>query len=219
MTLPASDRPTQSFEALQHKRANWHPDPMRAHGAWIYLFASIAAGALLGADRGVEPAMLVGTAYAGGYLVFAAADVGLRGKLRQIMVGACLAIACGVLALISKAEPAFLIAAALAALPALAAVALAKAKGVLSPATLVVGIAALTMSAPVTAVAGGMSLPRAAVLFVLLWTFFSWRTLNVAASLTKDSDWEREVLRARGLREAAIAALWTLVVATTTRIV
>jgi hypothetical protein len=186
---------------------------MRAHGAWIYLFASIGAGALVGAQRGVEPAMLVGTGFVGVFLVIAALAAGLQRKGRQILVGASLATLGPLGALGLGAQPAFLMVAALAILPAVSAVVLARKTGPLSPTTLVVGIAALTLSAPVTAVAGGASLQRGAVLFGLLWPFYCWQTLRVAASLPVEAAWDRQVLRARGLREAALAAVWALAVA------
>ena len=65
---------------------------MRAHGAWVYLFASVAAGALVGAERGVERAMLVGTGFAGAFLVTAALVTGGRRKGRQVLVGSALAV-------------------------------------------------------------------------------------------------------------------------------
>lgn len=195
-----------------------HPDPVRAHAAWIYLFASIASGALVGANHGVEPAMLAGTGFVGAFLVTAAISVGARRKVRQILVGASLAALAPVGALWLDAEPVFLAVAALAVLPAVAAVVLEKTLGFLSPTTLVVGIAALALAAPVAAVAGGASVERGALLFGLLWPFFSWRTLRVAAPLAGGAAWDREELRSRGLREAAIAGGWTVAVALSLRI-
>lgn len=194
-------------------KAHWHPDPLRAHGAWIYLFASIGAGALVGAAYRVEPAMLAGTGFAGAFLVIAAIDVGPQRKLRQVLLGASLAIVAPLVALWLGAEPVFLNVAALTVLPVVSVVVLARTCGTLSPATLGVGVMTLTLSAPVAAMAGGSSALRAAVLFGLLWPFFSWRTLRVNASLPKGTAWNRAFLRAQGLREALIAAVWTLTVA------
>jgi hypothetical protein len=191
---------------------------VRAHGAWIYLFASVGAGALVGADQGVERAMLAGTGFVGAFLVTAALVTGARRKRRQMLVGLSLAVLAPLAALGLDADREFLPVATLAAVPAMSAIILGKVWGFLSRTTMVVGIAALVMAAPAAAVAGGATLPRSAVLFGLLWVFFCWRTLNVAASLEAGNEWDRRQLRARGLREAAIAAVWTLTVAVFVRI-
>ena len=193
-------------------RVRWHPDAKRAHGAWIYLFLAIAAGAVVGSAGRVEPAMLAGTGFAGAFLFVAALDAGPRRKLRQLLVGACLAIIAPLAALWLGAPLVFLSIAALALLPAVSTVLLSRTTGTLSTGTLVVGVAALTMAAPVTAVAGGSSTMRAAALFGLLWLFYGWQTIRVNASLPAGAVWNRASLRARGLREAAKAAAWTLAV-------
>ncbi len=186
---------------------------MRAHGAWIYLFLSIGAGALVGTFRAVEPALLAGTGFAGAFLVLAAVHVGPRKKLRQLLLGTALTVFAPVLAVWLGAKPVFLFPAALTLLPACTAIVLAKNSGALSPATLVSGIAALTMSAPVTAFAGGSSPLPSAILYIFLWSFFSWRALRIANSLVPGVGWNRELLRIQGLREAALSAIWTLAVA------
>jgi len=190
-----------------------HPDPMRAHGAWVDLFAAIGGGALVGAERGVEPALLVGTGFAGAFLVVAAVSVGVKRRLRQTLVGAGLALLAPLLALWLGAEPGFLVVMGCAAVVGAAAITLERSVGLLSRSTLIVGIAALALAAPASAVAGGAGAVRAALLFGLLWPVFAWRSLRVAATLPVGHPWNREELRARGLREAAIAALWTLFVA------
>jgi hypothetical protein len=187
-------------------------DPMRAHGAWIYLFASIASGALVGTRHAVEIAMLVGTGFAGAYLVAAAIAAGVRRKMRQLLLGGSLVVLAPPSALWLGAEPGFLVIAGCAVVPAVAAVVLAKRVGFIARSFLLVGIAAVVMAAPLTAVAGGASVQRAALLFGLLWSFFSWRTLLVAASLNDRAVWDGQQLKAQGLREAAIAAVWTLTV-------
>ncbi len=193
-------------------------DPMRAHGAWIYLFASITSGALVGTEHAVELAMLVGTGFAGAYLVTASISAGLRRRKRQILLGGSLAALAPLSALWMGAEPGFVVVAACAAVPALTAIVLAKRVGCLARSYLLVGLAAVVMAAPMTAVAGGASFPRAALLFGLLWPFFSWRTLLVAASVHDREPWDPQQLKARGLREAAIGAVWTLVVTIVLRI-
>lgn len=62
-------------------------DPVRAHGAWIYIFLSVAAGSMLEAKHGVEPALLGGTSFVGAYLVIAAFVVGIAREQRQALVG------------------------------------------------------------------------------------------------------------------------------------
>lgn len=193
-------------------------DPLRAHGAWIYLFASVAAGALVGADYGVERPLLVGSGFAGAYLVMAALSTDPWRKRRQMAIGAGLAGLAPLVALWLDADPRFLWVAAASVIPGVAAVRMAKKRGLLSRATMVVGIAALVMVAPMSAVAGGAGFGRGAILFVLLWLFFCCQTLRVAASLTRGQPWDREQLRSQGLRQAAMAAVWTLTVALALRL-
>ena len=188
------------------------PNPTRAHGAWIYLFASVASGAFVGNEHGIESAMLVGTGFVGAFLVVAALSAGVFRKRRQLLIGACLAAISPLCALGLKADPNFLRVAGLAALMGLAAIMTEKRFGFLSRAALVTGIATLVFAAPVVAAAGGASVRQCVLLFVLLWPFFCWRTLCVAAPLQAGAAWDRVQLRTRGLREAAIAAVWTLAV-------
>ncbi|MCA9259420.1 MAG: hypothetical protein KDA61_09485 [Planctomycetales bacterium] len=211
--MRSSDDETAEFPLhIPAGAAKWRPNPLRAHGAWVYLFASIASGALVGVERGVEPAMLAGTAYAGAFLLVAALDSGMHGKLKRAILGAAVALGSAALALTWGASPDFFYVAAIATLPAAAAVALAKWRGVLSTATLLSGIATLTLSAPVAAIAGGADYLQSAALFALLFPFFSWRAARIAVPLRHGKGWNRDALRARGLREAAIAACWSLLV-------
>ena len=189
------------------------PDPRQAHGAWVYLFAAVGAGAIVGAGRGLEAALLVGTGFVGAFLATAAVTVGPRRKRRQLLVGLATAIAAPLLALWLGADRAFLYILALACLPAILAVFLAARLGFLSRSALTTGIAALALAAPAAALAGGSSVLHAALVFLFLWPFFSWRSLRLAAPLEAGGKWDREQLRARGLREASIAALWSLAVA------
>ncbi len=189
------------------------PDPTRAHGAWVYLLASVAAGTIMGAGHGVELALLVGTGFAGAFLCTAALAVGAGKKRGQLLVGVALAILAPVVALWMGAQPVFLAIAAGALVPAAGAVSLAARFGFLSGAPLTTGIAALVMAAPAVALAGGARAAQAIALFALLWPSFAWRSLRIAFALRAQGTWSREELRARGLREAAIAAAWTLAVA------
>ena len=186
------------------------PDPMQAHGAWVFLFVSVMAGSLLGSRGGVEIPLLVGTAYAGAFLVVAAIVAGLRRKLRQALVGLLLAGLGPILALWLGAKIEFLFIGPLAACCALISVGWARRFGLLAPIVLLAGVASLCMAAPATALAGGASVQRSAMLFAALWPVFAWRSLRIARPLRKGAAWQRETLRSRGLREAAIAMLWSL---------
>jgi hypothetical protein len=188
------------------------PDPMRAHGAWIFLLAAVGAGAFVGANHRVEPALLVGTGFVGAFMMAAAISVGGRRKIRQFVAGASLAILCPIAALWLDADPAFLLVATLALAPAAASIVTERKYGFLSNAALVTGVVSLTVAAPVVAAAGGAGLPQNASLFGLLSVFFCWRTMRVAKPLQAGAAWDRNELRARGLREAAITAVWTLAV-------
>ena len=187
-------------------------DPIRAHGAWVYLFCAVAAGALVGARGRIEPALLVGTGFAGYFLVGAALAHGPRRKLRQLAGGAALGAVAGAGALLTGAQPAFLIVAACAAIPSAAAIVLVRELGSLSRWTLLTGVGALAMAAPAAAAAGGASAGESAVLLLLLWPVFAWRTLEVARPLLGAAHWDAVLLRRRGLREAGFAALWTMAV-------
>jgi hypothetical protein len=188
------------------------PNPTRVHGAWIFLFASVASGAVIGSERVIESAMLVGTGFIGAFLFVSALSVGARRNRRQLLTGASLAAVAPLCALGLNADPSFLGVAGLAALAAMAAIMFEKRRGFLSHAALITGVAALALAAPTVAAAGGASVGQCVLLFALLWSFFCWRTLCVAAPLRVGATWDRMRLRSRGLREAAIAAVWTLAV-------
>ncbi len=184
---------------------------MRAHGAWVYLFCSIGAGALVGSGRGVEPALLVGTGFAGAFLVFAAFTTAGAFRPRKVAAGSLLAVSAPLLALWwPRVETDFLFVLGLSLLPALGTILLEQSRGMLARTTQLMGVATLTMAAPTSGLAGGATPADAALLFGLLWPFFAWRCLHVMASLRGQHPWNREELRRRGLREAAFAALWTL---------
>lgn len=190
-----------------------HPNPMRAHGAWIYLFASVGAGTIVGADGGIERMLLVGTGFIGAFQVFSAFAVGTTRNRRQILVGCGWAAFTFLTALAFGAHVDFLAVAAFSIVPAALAIVLAKQVGYLSRSTLASGLAALSLAAPTVAVAGGVSVGRSLLLFLLLWPFFCWRTWRIAAPLRETSAWNRAKLKQQGLREAAYVALWSLAAA------
>jgi len=194
-------------------------NPMRAHGAWVYLFAAIGSGTVVGADHGVEIPLLVGTGFIGGFQVMAGIAIGLRQKQRQILIGLLWATVTSLAALWLGANPPFLAIALLAILPGTATILYEQRRGWLATETLVVGVTALAFAAPVVAVAGGTSVARGALLFGLLWPFFFWRTLRIARRLAKDPVWIPEELKRQGLREAVHAALWAIAVGVTLRVI
>lgn len=204
---------------MQDNSFQGRPDPIRAHGAWVYLFASVGAGALVGAEQGVEVPMLVGTAFAGGFLVAAAVAAGLKRKGRQVFVGLALIVLAPLIALWLGADRRFLTVAAFAGVPAILALVLEKTRGFLSASAMTTGIAALVMAAPTAAVAGGASVAHSLWLVALLTPVYSWRSLRIAKPLHSGGTWDPVALRARGLREAALAAGWSLSVAFLLRMV
>ena len=189
------------------------PDPVRSHGAWVSLFVAIGVGALARGPAAVERSLLVGTAFAGGFLFVSALAMGLRRTARRASIGAAVAGGFALAALAFGADSRFLWILAAAAAAGATALAVARRRGFLSRLALSLALAPLASAAPAAAVANGANWIDAAVLFVALWPFLCWRSLLVAASLRGTSHWDRTQLRARGLREAAYAALWGLGVA------
>ena len=185
-------------------------DPARAHGAWVYLCCAVAAGALAGTGGRIEPALLVGTGFAGCFLAGGALAHGPRRHGRRLVGGLSLAALSGALALLLGAPSLFVLVAAGALVPSAAAIVLAREFGSLARPTLLFGVGALAMAAPAAAVAGGAGARESAVLLLLLWPFYAWRSLEVARPLSNGAPWNVAALRRRGLREAGLAALWTL---------
>lgn len=188
------------------------PDPLRSHGAWITLCISIAVGALV-PERGlVELGLLVGTVFAGGFLVLSALAVGLRRTSRRAWLGLALAGASFVGALALGARPTFLVPLAAAVLCGSLGVELARSRGILDTPTLCVSLAPFTLAAPGVALATGGGIVQSLELFLALWSFACWRSIRVARSLRGAVSWDRTELRARGLREAAWSALWGIAI-------
>lgn len=207
--LATESRSTSPVRPYPHR----HLDPRQFHGAWIFLCESTAAGALIGESHGVERAMLVGTACSGAFLVFAAVATGMSGKTRQWQMGTCLAIGLSLIALLLQSDARFLCIAGMAAILASVTIVLAKYRGFLSPIVLAMGVGALALTAPASAVAGGANPMRAALLLAMLWALFYWRSLRVASLVADGLPWNTALLRQRGLREAALTAMGTLFIA------
>jgi hypothetical protein len=188
------------------------PDLAHSHGAWVVLFASVGAGALVSrSDRGLRDPW-AGTACAGGYLAVAAFAAGVRQHPRRALGGTMLAISSAALARYSGADPRWAWALGASAAAAFACIVVAKQRGVLSRAALVLGLAALTMAAPTAALANGTDWRTACLLLLALWSFSAWRSLRLASELRRGPAWKLERFRARGLREAAFMAVWSLAV-------
>ena len=195
-------------------------DPVHAHGAWVFLFASAGAGALASAHRGVEPGLLAATAFVGCFLVASGLLIRTRQRVRRVVGGTAVATLATVGALSLGAEPRFLFVGVLAVGACAATMVLARRFGLLSFPSILAGLGAIALAGPAAAVAGGASPTRAALLMLLTWPFFIFRTLAVLAVLAplKPGAWDRVALRARGLREAALVAIWVLAVTVSMRV-
>lgn len=183
-------------------------DPVRSHGAWVTLSVSTAVGVLSQPQESPTRGLLIGAAFAGGFLLVSALAVGARKLLPRIAKGLSLSVLALIFGSFSGVDPRWLWALLAAAVLALAALICARRAGVLSPLTLCVSLAPLTLSGAAIALANRASVLEAAALFVALWSFSCWRSLAVARSLSSNGANSRSELRARGLREAAYAALW-----------
>jgi hypothetical protein len=193
------------------------PDPLRAHGAWVYLAVSILAGMLTVTPRGYAPAVLAGCGFVGVLVaVSSVATTGRRAGLGRLVVGSPLAIGSPLLALDLGAAPESLFVSLLAVPLALAAAYFASRQGFLSPGALAFGVTALVVSAPVAASAGGASPRSAFLILVTLAPFCFWRTWRLARELGRG--WTRERLARQGLVESALAVAWAAVAVMTTRL-
>jgi hypothetical protein len=187
------------------------PDPLRAHGAWIYLIVSILAGAAVAPVDGRPAALLAGTGFVG-VLVLASSLAIVRRKtvLPRFVIGLILSLVPPLLALtVGGAAPSFLVV-GLVALPlAIAAGYFASSQGFQGPGALSFGVAALIVAAPVAASAGGASPRSAAGLFAVLAPVFFWRTWRLARQI--GAGWTLERLKRQGLLESAVALAWAVV--------
>lgn len=183
-------------------------DPVRSHGAWVTLFVATAVGVLSQPSAPAVRGLIVGAAFAGGFLVVSALAVGARKLVTRLAKGLSLSAVALTLGPLCGVDPRWLWALLAAAVLGLAALVCARRVGVLSPLTLCLSLAPLTLSSAAIALANRASVLEAASLFLALWSFSCWRSLTVARSLRSSESNSRSALRARGLREAAYAALW-----------
>lgn len=185
------------------------PDPARAHGAWVYLAVSIAAGALAAGARGAVAAISAGLAFVGVFLVASALAIHPRPWKRRFALGAGMALGASATGVALADDPTFLAYASIAMFPAAASVWFAARGGVLAPPALAFGVLALVVSAPATACAGGASPLLGLALFAWLAPFFVWRTLKVRTRMAAGEPLSRRALKRIGLKEATLALGWT----------
>jgi len=185
------------------------PDPLRAHGAWVYLVVSVLAGGLTAPGRGAVPALLVGGGFVGLLVLGSSLAIGTRGALLgRLALGLPLTFGAPLLALDLGADPSFLFISLLAMPPAAIAVHQANRSGFLSPGALAFGVSALVVAAPATAGAGGLSTRLALLLLTILVPFFFWRTWRLARALGQG--WTKQRLQRRGLLESGWAIGWAI---------
>jgi hypothetical protein len=186
------------------------PDPARAHGAWVYLFVSILAGVLSARGRGTVAALCVGLAFVGVFVLVSALAVRPRPWRARFHSGLALAVSATAAGLLLGADPMFLVYAMVALFPISAAVWLAQQQGFRSAPALAFAVVGLAVAAPAAACAGGANPGLGFLLLALLAPFFAWRTWHTRAALRGAAGWDREKLKRLGLKEALLAATWTV---------
>jgi hypothetical protein len=186
------------------------PDPARAHGAWVYLGASILAGVLAAGGRGAIAALCAGLAFVGVFVLVS--GLAVRPKPWRLRFGSGLAIALAATGagLALGADPMFLVYALVALFPIAASVWFAMRAGFQSAPALAFAVVGLAVAAPAAACAGGTSPRLGFLLLALLGPFFAWRTWRTRTALRGGEGWDRARLKRLGLREALFAAVWTI---------
>jgi len=202
-------RPPATLPPMRRLRLGKVPDPLRAHGAIVFLALSVLAGALSAIGQGFLPALLAGFGFSGVFLIGSGMAIGVWRGRRRLAIGFGIAVLAPVLALALGANPAFFAYGMLALFPAAASAWFAERRGFQSPVALALGVCAIVVAAPSAACAGGATLTRSGVLLVLLVPFFVWRTLRIRYLLTVRSDLNRSALKKIGQREAVLAGGWT----------
>jgi hypothetical protein len=186
------------------------PDPLRAHGAWVYLVVSILAGASTVSVRGSVSALLAGSGFVGLFVLGSALAIGGRHPARgRLALGIPLTVGAPLMALGLGADPSFLLVSLVAIPPAGIAFYSANRSGFLSPGALAFGVAAVAVAAPVAASAGGASPRLALLMLAILAPLFFWRTWRLARALGQG--WTKERLQRRGLVESGWAVGWAAV--------
>lgn len=185
------------------------PDPIRAHGAIVFLALSVLAGALSALGGGFVPALLAGVGFAGVFLIGSGLAIGIGRGWRRVAIGMALAVFAPLFAVDLGADPRFFAYGMLALFPAGLSAWFAERRGFQSPIALALGVCALVVAAPSAACAGGVTLSTSSVLLALLVPFYVWRTVHIRYRLTMAKDLDRARLRRIGQREAALAGAWT----------
>jgi len=186
------------------------PDPARAHGAWVYLFVSILAGVLSARGHGMLAALCAGLAFVGVFVLVGALAVRPKPWGLRFASGLALAIGAAAAGLLLGADPMFLVYAMVALFPIAASVWFAMQQGFQSAPALAFGVMGLAVAAPSAACAGGTSPGLGFLLLGMLAPFFAWRTWHTRAALRAGGGWDRRKLKRLGLREALLAATWTV---------
>ena len=186
-----------------------YPDPVRAHGVWVFLSLSVLAGSLSAAGAGFRPALLAGLGFAGAFLAASALAIGWKRGRRRLFIGIGCASLAPAASLLMGARPTFFLYGIVALGPALLSAWFSSKRGVQSPLALAMGVCAIAVAAPSAACAGGATIPRSLVLLAMLLPFFVWRSLLIRARLPEYSGGGRQALRRVGQREAVFATLWT----------
>ena len=187
------------------------PDPARAHGAWVYLLVSVLAGVLSARGNGSIAALFAGLAFVGVFVFVGALAVRPRPWRLRFVSGLALAIAATLAGLLLGADPMFLVYGMVALFPIAASVWFAMQHGFQSAPALAFGVMGLAVAAPAAACAGGTSPGLGFLLLGMLAPFFAWRTWHTRAALRGGEGWDRAKLKRLGLKEALLAATWTIV--------
>lgn len=186
------------------------PDPARAHGAWVYLFVSILAGVLSARGRGMIAALCAGLAFVGVFVFVSALAVRPKPWRLRFVSGLVFAACATIAGLLLGADPMFLVYSLVALFPIAASVWFAMQQGFQSAPALAFGVIGLAVAAPAAACAGGAHPAFGFLLLGLIAPFFAWRTWLTRAALRGGEGWDRARLKRQGLREAGLAAAWTV---------
>ncbi|PIE22266.1 MAG: hypothetical protein CSA62_13240 [Planctomycetota bacterium] len=195
---------TPSMSELFHRV----PDPLRAHGAWVYLGLSVLAGLVLALPHHPVSSLAVGGIAVAGFIL-AGALARKRHKQRRLLISGILLLASTLLLFSRPIEPRVLAYAVPATLLLLVTAMLARRKGFFAPSTLACGVMLLALAAPACARAGGAPRVPSLLLLALLAPMFAWRCFHVRTGMLRGKISPKIGLRRVGMREAAVGLAWT----------
>ncbi|HGY91214.1 MAG TPA: hypothetical protein ENK43_08595 [Planctomycetes bacterium] len=188
------------------------PDPLRAHGALVFLTLSSLAGLLTALGRGRWAGLGAVAAFAGVFLLASALAVGQSTRRRRRAGwGLALALVGPVAASWLGADSGWIVFALAAVFPAGLAGYFGQSLGFQSQPALAMAVTALVLAAPSGACAGGATLAEGALLFALLTPVFVWRAVGIRRNLSRPGRVTKAEIRKRGWQEAIWALGWTLV--------